>query len=147
MTDEQNFNDDELAEIMNEIENLEEDMDIVTEEPDEFTVVGDVDAIVDEVHEAVPVLEEVVKMEAEQVIPSTNVVDIAPSPAPTHNSSAGTSSMNFNIEGQMNIEMGFTIGGQFVAISVNEDGFEIAMESGAKFTIPLEGTSSSKKVA
>jgi hypothetical protein len=140
MSDDQNFNDDELAEIMNEIENLEDDMQIVQEEPDEFTVVN-------EVQEAKSVLEEVVSMPEEEVIP-TNVVEMANPVTSTPPSTSGNkTSMNFSIDGQMTVDMGFTIGGQFVAISVNEDGFEISMESGAKFSIPLENQSSAKKAA
>ncbi len=140
MTDEQNFNDDELAEIMSEIENLEEDMSVAQEEPDEFT-------IVDEVQEAKPILSKVTKMKVEEAIPSTNVVDMSSSNSSSKQNLGGKTSMNFSIDGQMTIDMGFTIGGQFVAISVDEDGFEISMESGAKFTIPLDVNHSQKKVA
>ena len=54
--------------------------------------------------------------------------------------------MSFNVEGEMKLDLNFCIGGQDVSLHVSDDGFEIELAGGAKFSLPLTG-SQGKKVA
>lgn len=108
---EKSFNEDELADIMNEIESLEngsEEVDLQARSEE-----GDIDNI----H---PIASE------EERTHDTRV-------QPAHHSE-----MSFHVEGQMNLSLGFVISGTEVQINVSEDGMQITMENGATFHLPVD---------
>jgi hypothetical protein len=172
------FNDDELADIMSEIESLEEEFasdDVETkttdsiEEEDDFAmqeegpvapvvakapVVNEVKAQVDEqMHE---VLDELSQMPVEDVVPTSKVVaqddnihhmrQVVQAPVKATSSGAHTS-MSFKVEGEMQMDLSFCIGGQDVSLHITEQGFEIELAGGAKFILPLTHVKSSAKAA
>ena len=167
------FNDDELADIMNEIESLEqefteevhakkepeveeteasqdvEETEEVVEEPQE-----NVETIVAEQHEEphhqnVAVLEEVSKKPVEEVVqPVKAHDDWKPSADHKHDHVSGAqTSMNFKVEGDMKLDLVFNISGHEVQLAVNENGLEIGLEGGAKFSVPLVKTLKHDKAA
>lgn len=189
------FNDDELADIMNEIESLEQEF---TDEPAQEEVVAQqekTESIESEtqqeefkqeevvaeqepepVHEEVQpepvvakvdeemneVLEELSEMPVEDVVPqhqkeeviNDNIHHMKKEPvvaeqtwsAPKSSSAAHTS-MSFKVEGEMKVDLNFCIGGQDVSLQVSDEGFEIELAGGAKFTLPLGSQKQGKKVA
>ena len=139
---EKGFNDEELADIMSEIENLEREfaepsseesasVEPAYEEPDaEETAV---------LHELVqkPVAETVLKTHHEE----TKVL------AKKHAPSNAPATMSFKVEGQMSVELSFDVNGQSVSLSVTEEGLSITTDSGAKFTLPMTKHEATKKAA
>ena len=55
--------------------------------------------------------------------------------------------MNFNVEGDMKLSLAFNISGKVVNLKVNDQGLQIDLEGGMKFSIPLENADQSKKAA
>lgn len=113
------FNDDELADIMNEIESLEKD----------FTEGSK--------PEHVEVAEQLVEQPVAEVKPveDENVHHIKKEVAALRQES----SMNFSVTGDMKLNLNFDIGGKCVELHIDEDGFEIEVEGGMKFSIPTQG--------
>lgn len=129
------FNDQELSDIMKEIEALEE----------EFS--GDVES--DKI-EASSVMEELAEMELDQAIPTTNKTEtVLPFekkilPKAVAKPSA-QNSMSFKVQGDMNLELNFEIGGKTIALEVTEAGLTIQMEGGMTFSVPVSDAHSVKK--
>jgi hypothetical protein len=130
------FNDQELSDIMKEIEALE----------DEFT--GDAAHKV----ETSSVLEELAELEEEKSVPKTThhetVLAFEKKPevkahAPAQKSAPA--SMMFKVQGNMELELQFEIGGKTVALAVTETGLTIELENGATFTVPVSDAHSLKK--
>lgn len=154
---EKGFNDDELADIMNEIETLEQEFEQDGEseaesQPEEVQAQQEDN---DEAHsdgafkpeEMNAVLEDLAEMSEEESVPqeesqmSKPEQEKAPNihqfPSGSSGGSAQTS-MNFKVSGDLNLDLGFQFGSEQVHIFVSEDeGFVIEMSSGAKFTIPV----------
>lgn len=132
------FNDQELSDIMKEIEALEE----------EFS--GDLET---EKIEASSVMEELAEMELDQAVPTTNKTDTVlpfekkspPKAAPAVAKSSTQSSMSFKVQGDMNLELSFEIGGKTIALEVTEAGLTIQMEGGMTFSVPVSDAHSVKK--
>ncbi len=127
------FNDQELSEIMKEIEALEEEFSGEAEES----------------FEASSVLEELAEMKEEVAIPvakkpEPQIIPFKPVAKPQV--SAGTS-MSFKVQGDMNLDLVFEVGGKSVSLSVSESGLTIQMEGGINFNVPLNEKSSAKKTA
>lgn len=103
------FNDQELSDIMKEIEALEEG----------------------ESHED-EVLSELTEMTESEAIPlrKENHQPMAKS---------SQSAMSFKVQGDMNIDLHFEIGGKSVSLSVSETGLHIETEEGMTFSVPLKG--------
>lgn len=59
----------------------------------------------------------------------------------------GHSSMSFNVEGDMKLDLSFNISGKNVSLNISEEGFELELEGGVKFSIPLNEVDASKKAA
>lgn len=116
------FNDQELSDIMKEIEALEEDFSEATPQED--------------------VLAELVEMKESEAIPMRPKMKEY-----TPETKAPTSSMSFKVQGDMNVELQFEVGGKTIALSVSESGLNIQMEGGMTFNVPLQETGSLKKVA
>lgn len=182
------FNDDELADIMNEIENLEqefteeveskqepvfevqehvEEQPEVVEEPEQNveTVVAeqqdDDSAEIDEafaeeeIHEqpqaqapepSVAILKEVTQKPVQEVVATEKAHDDW-KPSGVHSSSGAQTSMSFKVEGDMKLDLVFNISGKEVQLAVNENGLEIGLEGGAKFSVPLVESHQKKNAA
>jgi hypothetical protein len=104
------------------------------------------------------VLEELSEMPVEDITGETatafedNIHHLKPAASTTPKQSApnvgaGHSSMSFAVEGDMKLDLSFNISGKIVNLSINENGFELELEGGMKFNIPLDEVSSHKKVA
>jgi hypothetical protein len=136
------FNDQELSDIMKEIEALEE----------EFSAEEHTDKV-----EASAMMEELAEMEEEKSIPATNKNDsvlpferqAAPqkTPATTAATAKTTSntSMSFKVQGELNLELQFDIGGKAVTLEVSEAGMNIKMDGGVSFFVPVSNAQSQKK--
>jgi hypothetical protein len=61
--------------------------------------------------------------------------------------SGGHSSMSFSVEGDMKLDLSFNVSGKIVNLNISENGFELELDGGMKFSIPLDEASSHKKVA
>jgi hypothetical protein len=140
------FNDQELSDIMKEIEALEE----------EFSAEEDTDKV-----EASAMMEELAEMEEEKSIPATNKNDSVlaferqPSPETTPATITATTtatakttsntSMSFKVQGELNLELQFDIGGKAVTLEVSEAGMNIKMDGGVSFFVPVSNAQSQKK--
>jgi hypothetical protein len=156
---EKGFNDDELADIMNEIETLEQEFeaDVEQEEQEESTSPEqEMQSIEDEVdgafkpEEMNAVLEDLAEMPEEDSVPVSEEQPVdnvhqMQEPMPKHpqmttpsHHGAAHSQMSFNVSGDMTLDLNFKFGSEDVHIWVDENqGFVIEMNSGAKFTIPV----------
>lgn len=158
------FNDDELEDIMNEIESLEKEFSQSTEEVDHEPSLDEVAASVADLSEEESdsfedkvLLEQVAKLPVDKVIPQKQIEkfddethhNIVPMQKRSESpkSTANNTAMKFNIEGDMQMELSFTINGSEVNLQINDNGFEIELEGGAKFTLPVGVASAIKKVA
>jgi hypothetical protein len=131
------FNDQELSDIMKEIEALEE----------EFSGEVETDKI-----EASSVMEELAEMELDQAVPTTNKTETVlpfekktPPKAVAAAKTSTQSSMSFKVQGDMNLELNFEIGGKTIALEVTEAGLTIQMEGGMTFSVPVSDAHSVKK--
>lgn len=128
------FNDDELSDIMKEIEALEE----------EFNGNDESEKIV-----ASSVLEELAEMHDDAAIPVTNMKDsVLPfeaKAAPVAAKKTPHSSMMFKVQGEMNVELQFEVGGKTIMLEVSETGLTIQMEGGVTFSVPVSDAQSMKK--
>ncbi len=130
---EKGFNDQELADIMNEIESLEkeyanEDQEVADHKPE--------------------VLQQLAQAPIEKTVLATNHEDkVVPmkKPAPEVKSpSHAPASLSFQVSGQMTVNLSFEVNGQSVLLAVSEEGLVIETESGAKFTLPLSKEAAKK---
>lgn len=162
---EKGFNDQELADIMNEIENLEKEFAEETPaqhsapEAHDEAPAEDFEAFHEEAQEAEEidhtepaVLRQLVEKPIEKVVPHAaphhdKVVHMAKPVEKVSLQAAAPVSLNFQVSGQMQLHLGFEVNGQALSLSVSEAGLEIEMDSGAKFTLPLAPAKASKKVA
>lgn len=134
------FNDQELSDIMKEIEALEE----------EFS--GD---DVNQTVEATAVMEELAEMEVEKSVPATNkketVLSFEKKATPTPmismptNSSTTPTAMSFKVQGDLNLELQFEVGGKCIMLEVSETGMNIKMDGGVSFSVPVTAAQSHKK--
>lgn len=106
------------------------------------------------------VLDELSEMPVEDVVPQNKVqsyddnihhmkqepVQEKESWSASHGQPTQTS-MSFRVEGEMKLDLNFSIGGQDVNLQVTDHGFEIELAGGAKFTLPLGSQHQGKKVA
>jgi hypothetical protein len=152
------FNDDELADIMSEIENLEKEF---AESVDAAPVDGpkaQAEAADEPVGEPIDhtepqVLAELVSKPIEEVVHKTNhsekVVPMKKIEAPVHHAPAasGHSSLAFKVEGQMTLSLAFEVNGQSVSLEISDAGLQIDMDSGASFHLPMNKAGAAKKAA
>ena len=113
------FNDQELSDIMKEIEALEEDYQ------------GE-----EKVAKVTPVLQELSELPEKKAIPLKPVKEetfLTRAPA----------AMSFKVQGDLNLDLEFEIGGKFVCLQVTEDGLTIVLDGGMTFKVPV----SDKKAA
>lgn len=173
---EKGFNDDELADIMNEIESLEQEFvedsgsndepnqeveehqavqvgpeqsgpeveqPVAATQQSKFSKAPEVD------HEMKEVLDELSQMPVEKTVPHAQEQKVHPLKKPSTSSQpSGHTSMQFFVEGNMHMDLGFNIGGQQVKIHVGgHEGLVIELDSGVKFTVPLEAGHSNRKAS
>ncbi len=127
------FNDQELSDIMKEIEALEE----------EFSADEDSSKV-----EASAIMEDLAEMEEEQSIPVTNREETTVLPFAKKEISQptkATSSMSFKVQGDLNLELHFEVGGKNIALEVTDKGLTIQMDGGISFTVPVSDAQSYKK--
>lgn len=136
------FNDQELSDIMKEIEALEE----------EFSADEDSTKV-----EASAIMEDLAEMEEEQSIPSTNREERFEEPSIEQTTvlpfakkeiaqpTKATSSMSFKVQGDLNLELHFEVGGKNIALEVTDKGLTIQMDGGISFTVPVSDAQSYKK--
>ena len=178
---EKGFNDDELADIMNEIESLEQEfaedntviedkepnldevaasvLEMASEEEDSFTHTEE-QYIEEEKSPESELLEEVAAMAVENIVPSQsiekfddethhNVHQIVTEDKimkKSHSSTAKTA-MSFSVEGDMKLDLSFLVSGKEINLTVSDNGFEIELEGGAKFTLPVHQDEKAEKAA
>ncbi|MBL7666089.1 MAG: hypothetical protein JNM93_13215 [Bacteriovoracaceae bacterium] len=119
---EKGFNDEELKDIMDEIENLEKEFaeDAPETSPVSHTSSSDVDM-------------EVEKAMVEEPVAKPNRVH------PFKKHSGSGSKLHFRVEGEMHVELSFEIAGRMVQLFVDPvAGLTIEMEDGAKFCLPVD---------
>lgn len=132
---EKSFNDQELADIMNEIENLEK----------EFATEGSSSSTTT-VSETTEVLSDLVKEDLGKVLPQAKINNIIPIKTnTTSKTSSPSTSMNFKVEGDMNIELSFQVDGETLSLSVGSEGLVIHLQGGATFNLPIKTTSQATK--
>jgi hypothetical protein len=140
------FNDDELADIMSEIENLEKEFADSASPSEEDSAVDHAEPEVD--HTEPEVLAQLVEKPVEQVVLKTNLSEkVVPMKKPEHLSSHQHSSLSFKVEGQMSLSLAFEVNGQSVSLDISEAGLQIQMESGATFNLPMSQSGAAKKAA
>lgn len=133
---EKGFSDGELADIMNEIESLEK----------EFSETNQVEETKID-HEHHQVLSDLAQMTVEEAT-QTEEVYAENVQKFTHKNSQETSSLFFKISGQMQLELGFDVGGSNVVIHVDEEsGLVVEMEGGMKFHLPVKAKNHLKKAS
>ena len=143
---EQGFNDQELADIMSEIESLEKDYEEVEPQKDLQQMVDEEIATkVEEPIEEEPVVEQVVETAKVTAIKPHVVAPSKPQvshPAPQHavHHPSHQTSMSFNVEGEMKLNLKFWVNGQAISLAVEpNEGFVIELAGGAVFKVPLAG--------
>lgn len=145
------FNDQELSDIMKEIEALEDD----------FTTQGKPSLASD--HEVVSKLEEKEffpepsdeikelfeeaqsKLNTAAIVQNESNVMPLESVKPTPKTTSSQTSMSFNIQGSLTLDLQFNISGKTVSLEVTESGLAIEMEGGIRFTVPVGEKSPFKK--
>ncbi len=137
---EKGFNDQELADIMNEIEALEKDFQD-PEQHVEHEVMAELAEMDEEV--SVPVAKHT-EGPVSKVIPMATKETVMSTKKTTTDSQT---SMSFHVEGNMNLQLSFTINGEEVKLHVTDQGLNIEMESGVSLNVPVKSVSASKKVA
>ncbi len=128
---EKGFNDQELADIMSEIENLERELDETPATKEETP----------------GVLHELAQKPQAESVPATNYHHAEKVVAMKKTDSPAPSSLSFKVEGQMTVTLAFEVNGQYVSLAVSDEGLSIETESGAKFTLPLSKVEAYKKAA
>ena len=143
---EKSFNDQELADIMNEIENLEKEFSSEAK-PSEAKVVEVSPVSADEEQ----VLSEMVNSESfEAPIESqpSNIIalknaEFKNTPVETAKTSttSGNSSMSFKVEGDMKVDLSFQVDGETITLTVGSEGLVIGLQGGATFNLPVKSAS------
>ncbi|HXH32295.1 MAG TPA: hypothetical protein VNJ01_15960 [Bacteriovoracaceae bacterium] len=90
------------------------------------------------------ILDELAQLDESESIPMSS-----PSVMSFGNKSNATAStaMSFKVQGNLNLELQFDIGGQVVCLEVTESGLSIQMEGGMTFSLPMGDKVHSKKAA
>lgn len=206
---EKGFNDDELADIMNEIESLEKEFaqdssEIVDspveqseteptmvknelstasdselnaldgEEDDGFAEMAGLEDPADNQLEVAPVMEEevapVMEEEAGPIValheeesnevlgelsklPENKVIPVSESQGEVHSMESSNkktgheTAMEFSVQGEMKLNLTFHVNGKKVELAIDENDFNIELDGGMKFSIPLDSGKEGKKAA
>ncbi len=178
---EQSFNDAELQDIMNEIENLEKEFVEESDTPQDAATesVSEAPAETEEVHASQEAPQEVAEEEVEDFSAEAEAYESEPTPTepeatesnednvvalkPVATTSGEAGHMSFSGGGQMNMELNFSIGSETatvnvvdgslvvemagVHLSLTEEGCEVSMAGGVKFSVPVQSKDAGKKAA
>jgi hypothetical protein len=133
---EKSFNDQELADIMSEIENLEREF---AEEP-QVAAGSEAEAPSEpEVEDNHEVLQQLAEAPTEKVIRQSShedkVVQFKPQVQPQ--TGHPQSFLTFQVQGEMSMQLAFEVNGQKISLTVTGDDLSIETESGARFTLPI----------
>jgi YesN/AraC family two-component response regulator len=130
------FNDQELSDIMKEIEALEEEFK-------EESVSEASDSVLENLAE----MDEVESVPLKTEKPMAVVHQFEQPAAKKTPTTSNSTSMSFKVQGDLNLELSFDIGGKTVSLEVTEAGLTIQMEGGMTFTVPMSEAQSLKKTA
>jgi len=132
------FNDQELSDIMKEIEALEDEFQsepVATQKSEETEIDTEV-------------VGELAHMSEEEAIPKTNKSETQvlhfEKPVAKEATKHSTA-MSFKVQGDLNLELFFEVGGKTIALEVTEAGLDIQMEGGVTFHVPVTSSSTLKK--
>lgn len=172
---EKNFNDSELQDIMAEIENLEKEFEteeiaaVVAQPIIEDVKKTDLQNEIDRELEMslLDREEEELAMAAPKILSfekkEATVEAVIAGPVTHTSSPVSNSEISFEAHGQMNLNLGFKVGGESAKLTIDpvkglvvtmsgvelcinqEDGCVVSMENGVKFTIPLTSNESGHK--
>ena len=134
---------------------------VAKEEPVQEQVVAKEESFEEVDEEMNEVLDELSEMPVEDVVPQHKVQSYddnihhmkqepqvkKPSTWSAPQGQPAQTSMSFRVEGEMKLDLNFSIGGQDVNLQVTDHGFEIELAGGAKFTLPLGNQHQGKKAA
>ena len=98
-------------------------------------------------HEEKEVLHQVTQMAVEDVVHVKERSNHSPDGQHYTKGSTAQTSMSFNVQGEMSLNLSFNISGKTVELSVNDSGLELELDGGMKFSIPLEYSQHGKKAA
>lgn len=131
------FNDDELEDIMNEIESLESSSDIAQGEPIGESQEMNSQPEAEEIEYSEP---EAAHHEPVHLEEASELEEVKSFPTHKHNpvhSGGSKTSLNFSVEGNTTLDLSFQAGQKKVHCIVTNDTFEVELEGGLKFTLPL----------
>jgi hypothetical protein len=128
------FNEDELSDIMKEIEALEEAYDVEEEVKTETS----------------DVMEDLVNLDEDMAIPVSmkgepTVLEFDKKSSSEGEKKVAPTSMMFKVQGELNLELQFEIGGKTIMLEVSEQGLNIQMEGGMTFNVPVSSAHTLKK--
>lgn len=123
------FNESELEDIMNEIENLEKEFDAPSS--------ADKAPAPQEASQIDEPVEQVDKMPAPAAAAPASASKVIPMSAPPISSSQGPLAMGLNISGDMSLNLNLQVGEEMVKLYVGDEGLVIELAHGAKFCVPL----------
>lgn len=129
----------EATEVVHEVQEIDAEMSDVVEELSTMPVeeleavhaTAHDDSNVHQIRQAEPKLEQVAQTTVSKR-PQTNLPE---------------SSLNFSVQGDMKLNLFFNIGGKSVQLNIKEEGLEIELDGGMKFSIPLDHSEASEKKA
>ncbi len=144
------FNDQELSDIMKEIEALEDDftthskvspapVHAATQSEEKELFTEPVTPFKDPFEEAQLKMSSAPKVQVE-----SNVTPIETAKPAVKTETAQTS-MSFNVQGSLTLDLQFNIAGKTVSLEVTEAGLSIEMEGGVRFTVPVGDKTPFKK--
>ncbi|MAX67896.1 MAG: hypothetical protein QF441_00505 [Bacteriovoracaceae bacterium] len=107
------------------------------------------------------VLDELSEMPAEEVVAKHKPVEDDANVHHLHTASSNShfdhsvqgsspkthSSMSFKVEGDMKLDLSFQVSGKEIHLNISEEVFEIELEGGMKFSLPVHSQNSNKKAA
>ncbi len=167
------FNEAELSDIMNEIEDLEQNSEEEDSRPDVSAENNDVrednqlgkalgitnvkensskELNVDKVAISKTEMQKEVDQEVDSLLENSamvtetvndNIVSI--NTASSETKDKNRTSMEFSISGEISMDLNFDISGKKISLTVKEDGLYIGMENGMKFIVPFCDSSELKK--
>lgn len=132
-------NDAEMEDIieqeLEELNQIDEVAEAKEEDPDSL---GDmIDDVLNSEEEEKQDLQAQIDSDVSSVEPE-NVVSLNKGDAPMENKSTSPCEMNLKVSGDLNINLDFSLSGQKVQLIVSEEnGLEIVMDGGAKFSLPV----------
>lgn len=129
--------DKEFSEMMAEIDKLEDEFNSHSEE--DFSQNEPI------VQHDENIMRQLVETPTQRVEPR-NIEKIHQSESKKDKSLKKENAMSFHIEGDMKLNLNFCFAGKSVDLHITDEGFEIEVDGGMKFTIPVASETKLKKV-